>query len=204
MPSLARCASWHCRPAAVETHPEQDLSFYAQLLVDLGGGNADMSQPVYLGTGFHVLLSTAAAGGYGNAATLTKGELLIMPRDSLYNPAVPAGSRGRPRTPDGSPVDFVVVTKEKRADGSPHSHFVVKLFWAMRFQPAKDTLRERHSLPSHWSCTHAQFLSATRYVHQATPKKPDVPFPCVYTSWFVLAILCRAGRSLSRLDTFLV
>ena len=204
MPSLARCASWHCRPAAVETHPEQDLSFYAQLLVDLGGDNADMTA-VYFGTVFHVLPSAAAADRYRDIATLTKGGLPTMPRESVYNPAVPAVWRGRPRTPDGSPVDFVVVAKEKHADGSPHFHFVVKLLWALRFKPAKDALRESYSLPSHWFCTHAQFPFATRYVHQATPQKPDVPLPpCVETSFFVLAILCRAGRSLSRLDTFLV
>ena len=153
---------------------------YAQLVADLGGENADASQVVYLGTVSRVLPSTAAAGGYRDIATLTKSELPTMVRDSFDNPAIPAGSGGRPRTRDGSPVDLVVVSKEKHADGSPHFHFVVKLLWTMRFKSAKDTLRERHSLPSHWSCTHAKLFSAIRYVHEATPQKPDVPPPSAF------------------------
>ena len=150
---------------------------YAALLGHMGRENADANQVVYLGTVSRVLPATAKAGGYRDVATLTKDELVTIVRDCFDNPVVVAGSRGRPRTRDGSPVDLVVVVKEKHADGTPHFHFVVKLHWCMRFKQAKDTMRERHALPSHWSCTHSKLYTALRYVAIGTPKKPDVPAP---------------------------
>ena len=42
------------------------------------------------------------------------------------------------------------------------------------FAPAKRALRERHCLPSHWSCTHKQWWSALRYGVVPSESKPQV------------------------------
>ena len=151
--------------------------FYVELLHAFGSETGDANQYVYLGTVSRVLPAAAAAGGYRDIAGLTKGELLTIVRGSFDDPVGVSGSRGRPRKRDGSPVDLVVVVKEKHSDGTPHFHFVVKLLWNMRFKQAKATMRERHALPSHWSCTHSKLYTALRYVAVATPKKPDILAP---------------------------
>jgi hypothetical protein len=84
-----------------------------------------------------------------------------------------SSSGGRPRA-EAAVVDCTVVVQEAPADGSPHFHAVVKLFRQMRFKLAKQTLQERHRLPSHWSSSHSQLWSAIRYIHVATPSKPHV------------------------------
>ena len=107
---------------------------YVALLGDIGGENADANQRVYLGTISRVLPGSAAASGHRDLGTVGKDELITMIRDSIDNPISTAGSAGRPRKRTGSPIDSVVVVREKHADGSPHFHFVVKLFWNMKFK----------------------------------------------------------------------
>ena len=155
---------------------------YVELLEELGGEHGDANQFVYLGTISRVLPAARVAGGLRDVASLTKGELVAIISDCFDAPVHACGDRGRPRSRTDSVVDLVVVVKEHHADGSPHFHFVVKLFRNMRFKAAKSTLMARHALPSHWSCTHRQLFSAIRYVHVPSAKKPVVDSdPAVWT-----------------------
>ena len=150
------------------------------MLDDLGREDDDANQLVYLGTVSRVLPGASVASKYRDIQKLEKAELLTMVRDAIDEP-IPLGSAGgRPRTRTGSPVDLVVVVKEPHADGSRHFHFVVKLLWNMRFRQLKQTLAERHKLPSHWSCSHSKLWSAISYLCRRTSKKPVVdPCPAV-------------------------
>ena len=156
---------------------------YASLLEALGRENPDTKLHVYLITISRVFADTTTSIAYRDLETVTKAELVDMIRDSFDNPVPTGAAGGRPRARAESDVDAVVAVKEKHADGSAHFHLVVKLFEQRRFKIVKRTLRERHFLPSHWSCTHTQLWSAIRYVHVATPKKPIIDAaPAVWTS----------------------
>jgi hypothetical protein len=147
--------------------------FYMSLLEDAGRQDDNANQQIYLITVSRALPGARLASGLRDLETLTRAELLDMLRDAFDNPVASTGG-GRPRSRSGSIVDAVIVAMERHADGSVHFHVVVRLSEKQRFKLAKQTLQERHKLPSHWSCTHTQLWSALRYVHVATPKKPDV------------------------------
>ena len=114
-----------------------------------------------------VLLRSLASRGYRGVSQATGKQLAEMIRDTLESP-MSSSSGGRPRA-EAAVVDCTVVVQEARADGSPHFHAVVKLFRQMRFKLAKETLQERHRLPSHWSSSHSQLWSAICHIHVATP-----------------------------------
>ena len=131
--------------------------FYLALLEEVGGEDVGANQRVYLVTISRVLPDVAAATGYRHLDTLTRQDVEGMVRDSFDNPLpLPGTSAGRPRSREGVLVELVVVAKEAHADGSTHFHVAIKLGFNIRFGRAKLTLQERHKLPSHWSCSHAQ------------------------------------------------
>ncbi len=149
--------------------------FYLTLINELGGEEPDANQRVYLVTISRVLPGVAATTGYRDLEKLTRQGVEVMVRDAFDNPLpLPSGAAGRPRTREGVLVELVVVAKEPHSDGSTHFHVVVKLKYPMRFRQAKLTLKERHQVPSHWSCSHTQVWTAVRYLKVATPKKPVV------------------------------
>ena len=148
---------------------------YLELLEELGGEVVSSSQRCYLVTISRVLPRVAVATGYRDLETLTRHDVEGMVRDSFDDPLpLPGTSAGRPRSREGVLVELVVVAKEAHADGSTHFHVAIKLGFNMRFGRAKLTLQERHKLPSHWSCSHAQLWLALLCLHVATPKKPVV------------------------------
>ena len=137
-------------------------------------------QRVYLVTISRVQAAVLPDGRqYQDLRTLSRQNIGEALRDSFDNP-VSAGLGGRPRRQqvEGQQNDSRRVRcrcfLEFHADGSVHFHAVVKLARNFRFGAAKRTLQERHSLPSHWSCTHSQVWSAMRYLYIGTPTKPEV------------------------------
>ena len=146
---------------------------YASLLEDLGREKPDTKLHVYLITISRVFAGAATSIAYRDLETVTKAELVDMIRDSFDNPVPTGVAGGRPRARAESDVDVVIAVKEKHADDSTHFHVVVKLLQQRRFKVVKQTLRERHLLPSHWYCTHTQLWSAIQYVHAATPQEAD-------------------------------
>jgi len=71
-------------------------------------------------------------------------------------------------------VEKIVVAQEPHQSGEIHFQWAVKLFDKMAFTRAKRTMRERHHIATHWSCSHTQFWSVLRYLTTPTAKKPVV------------------------------
>ncbi len=143
--------------------------WFLALLEDVGSEDGGANQQIFLITVSRVLPEVMASAGFRDVETLTRAELRDMVRDAFDDP-VHRTSVGRPRACTESKVEVAIVAREYHADGSAHFHVVVKLNANMRFKQAKLTLRMRHKLPSHWSCTHRQLWSALRYLFVATPK----------------------------------
>ena len=160
------------RPGGVKSLLEQ--------LLEQKGERSNAVQWVYLVTISHVIEASLSDGRpYANLQQLSRQHIGEAIRDAFDKP-VPNACGGRPRAAPGgegegpSLVAFVVVFRELHSDGSVHFHAVVRLTKPYRFGSAKRTLRERHQLPSHWSCTHSQVWSAMRYLHIGTPTKHEV------------------------------
>jgi len=140
----------------------------------------DGLQSVYFITMSHVRVTTVeVVTAYKDLDTLERKAVADAVRDAFDNPMALANGLGRPRAvnTDGqrkSQIDLLVVFREKHADGSTHFHIVLKLQRTCRFRAAKRTLRERHQLPSHSSCSHTAVFSAMRYCHIETLSKLDV------------------------------
>ena len=127
---------------------------------------------VYLVTISRVLPDTAGAADLRDTQTLTREAVAHAVRDSLMNPLLPLGGRR-----DGDNAEVVAklaVFEERHSDHSKHFHVAVRLNAKKTFLPAKRAMRERHKLPSHWSCSHTQWWSALRYGVVPTPGKPAV------------------------------
>lgn len=159
-----------------ETRPDQDATSPLETAL-AEAEQPDALQWVYLVTTSRVLDATLPDGRqYRDLDTMSRADFGTAVADAFNNP-VPAGSAGgRPRNePDGQPlVSMVVVFQEQHKDGTIHFHAAVRLTRSGRFQQAKRTMRERHLLPSHFSCSHQRFWSAVRYGYMETPAKPDV------------------------------
>ena len=140
-------------------------------LTQLGGEDAGALLQVYLITFSRILPAAATLNNLRNLSDVTRSDLASMIRDAVNNPIV---NTGRPRGGDGCFVDKLVVFQETHEDGSRHFHVAMKLDRQMRFLPIKRTLRERHRLCSHWSCSHRQWWSAVRYGAIPSPRKSDV------------------------------
>ena len=163
---------------AEEEQPVGIPSFLTQALEDRKSERVDAVQMVYLITFSRVLeeaLASSPAGAvYKDLALLSHADIAASVRDAFDNPVLSGARGGRPRKTDLARVSFLVVFKEHHADESVHYHVVVRLVENTRFSTAKRTLRERHGLASHFSCTHTQVWSALRYCHIETPAKPEV------------------------------
>ena len=147
--------------------------WFRALVAELGAENEDANQYVYLASVSRVLPETLAATDLCDMSGLSRQEVGEMFLDAFNNPDAPPRG-GRPRSSKVERVEKIVVFKELHEDGSPHFHVCVKLRKNMRFVIVKKTLRARHKLPSHWSCSHTHFCSAVRYGHIPSEKKPIV------------------------------
>lgn len=166
---------------ALKASPGLLPSFMQVVLVDSCEKTTAL-QYVYFVTISRLLPETVAHGiGGRDLQELSRQDIAKALLDSLDQPLA-AGRAGRPRGDIGSRVVALVVFQEKHADDSIHYHAAVKLAVPTRFLAAKRTLRERHKLPSHWSCSHTQFWSAVRYGVIPSTKKPTVdPTPYQWT-----------------------
>ena len=167
-----------------ETRPDQSAASPLETVL-AEAEKPDALQWVYLVTVSRVLDATLPDGRqYRDLGTMSRADVGNAVANAFNDP-VPAGSAGgRPRNEhDGEPlVSMVVVFQEQHKDGAIHFHAAVRLARSGRFQQAKRTLRERHLLPSHFSCSHQRFWSAVRYGYMETPAKPDVDdAPWVWT-----------------------
>ena len=155
-------------------------SFMQIVLADLGE-NRDALQYVYFVTISRLLPETMAQNAaWRDLKGLSREDIAKALLDSLSNPLT-VGHGGRPRGDEPRVVALVVFLEEHK-DGSIHFHAAIKLAVPTRFVAVKRTLRERHNLPSHWSCTHTQFWSAVRYGFIPSPRKPAVdPTPFQWT-----------------------
>jgi hypothetical protein len=142
---------------------EGPAEFMARIISQLGDECASNSM-VYLITISNVLPETLAASELRDVASLSREEVGTCILDALDNPLVSARG-GRPRTREAGVkvVKKLAVFEEEHASRLPHYHIAVLLFQARGFASAKRTLRERHQLASHWSCSHTQWWSALRY-----------------------------------------
>ena len=142
--------------------PAGTAPFIEQALAN-GKEDPRARQQVYLVTVSRVLPATLAnVPGFRDLAQLSREDIANAMRDALENPMKgDGGGRPRPSEPS-SRVSALVVFQEAHADQSVHFHVVVRLTAYSRFAAAKRTLREKHGLPSHWSCSHKQFWSALR------------------------------------------
>jgi len=147
--------------------------WFRALEAESGAENEDANQYVYLATVSHILPETLAATDLCDISGLTRQEVGEMFMDALNNPDAQS-TGGRPRKDQGQRVEKIVVFKELHEDGSPHFHVCIKLCNHMRFVATKKTLRGRHKLPSHWSCSHKHFCTTVRYGYIPSEKKPTV------------------------------
>jgi len=149
------------------------------LLEDAGEENASAQQHIYLGTASRVLPDTLASTDLVDLSTLTRAAIGEKVRDAWNNPVVNGNRGGRPRAlaAEGAPAEVVeklVVAQEPHQSGEIHFQWGVKLFNKLQFISAKRTLRERHQIATHWSCSHSQFWSVLRYLTTPSAKKPVV------------------------------
>ena len=160
----------------------------ADWLQELGEEVADARPRVYLVTFSRLLPETmAAGGGLRDLAQLSRSDVLEAVRDSFEQP-VPTAAGGRPRQRQGPLVRKLVAFRETHSDGSHHFHVAVLLFDACRWVAAKRTLRLRHSLAGHFSCTHREWWSVLRYGVFPSEHKPHVDQD--YLVWFAEGETC--------------
>ena len=155
----------------------------------------DVASQVYLVTFAHILADTlkkAAASGkpIKDLENVVKKEIADAMIDVLNNPATSRANGGRPSVEAASIMKMIVVEEivvegdeEIVVEGDPkHFHAAVKISRERSFMPFKDSLRERHGLASHWSCSHRHFWSAARYLTFTTDKKRAIdPKPFSWT-----------------------
>ena len=146
----------------------------AMIIAEMGDEAVNFQCTVYLATVSRVLpASMGANGDLRDIADMEREQVGSCFRDAFDNP-IAAVTGGRPRSNTESSVKRLVVFRETYEDGEVHFHVAVLLKNKRAFLPAKRTLRQRHHLAVHFSCTHSQFWSTCRYGHIGTLKKPDV------------------------------
>ena len=152
----------------------------ASVIQELGPEDAAKKQKVYLATVSRVLPDTLSASDLIDVTKLNRETIRDMFLDSFDDP-LDSNRGGRPRADrDGSIVSKMVVAQESHASGELHFHVAVTLKSSMSFAAAKRTLRNRHHVASHWSCSHTQFWSTVAYLHNETTKKTVDPKPVTH------------------------
>ena len=117
-------------------------------------GIGRIRQKVYLITFARVLAQTALANPrLKDPSTMNRQTIMNVVRDAVDHPMLGSGG-GRPADREASPIEKIVVFREKHRDGSFHFHVGLQLSVALGFVTAKRALLLRHSLVSHWSSTH--------------------------------------------------
>ena len=140
-------------------------------LADLGQEDPNQKLEVYLVTFSRALPAAASEHNLRDLSQVSHVQIAAMFRDALHHPIV---ERGRHRHDDACPILKMVVFQELHTDGTRHYHIAAKLNRQMRFLPFKRTLRVRHRMCSHWSCSHRQWWSVVRYGVAPSPTKPVV------------------------------
>ena len=161
---------WYPPPLPTDGAPQHMKG----ILEDLGGECTADTAVVYLVTISRVLPEAMQREGFADITTMSSEQVGAALRNAFDNPLPQPGRAGRPRIIEESFIQKMVVFREAHSDGTPHFHVAVKLSSPRGWKAAKDALRERDRLPSHWSASHTQFWSAVRYGHIPTPKKPIV------------------------------
>ena len=134
-------------------------------------GIGRIRQKVYLITFARVLAQTALANPrLKDPSTMNRQTIMNVVRDAVDHPMLGSGG-GRPADREASPIEKIVVFREKHRDGSFHFHVGLQLSVALGFVTAKRALLLRHSLVSHWSSTHTQWWSVVRYGYFPNPPK---------------------------------
>ena len=108
-------------------------------------------------------------------STMTREDVRNMILDAIRNPVyIDAAAAHRTSSVDVGKLVVYREFHEMDANGVAHPHFHVplQLTVASRFVAFKRALAQRHSVASHWSCTHEGYWSAVRYGFMPTPKKP--------------------------------
>lgn len=146
----------------------------ATLVDGLGKEDAAARRTVYLVTVSRILPETLEATDLRPIADVTREELAACIRDAFDNPERHVSGAGRPRGSAQGAVEKLAVFREFHASGEVHFHAAVSLTSRLSFMPAKRTLRTRHKLATHWSCSHTQWWSALRYGAVPSPGKPTV------------------------------
>ena len=142
-----------------------------KILEEVGEEIAGSRGLIYLATVSRVLPETLRDTDLCDVKVLTRKQVAEFFLDALNNPAGnPLGGRPPRRQ---SVVEKLVVFKESHNDGDAHFHVAARLLTARAFAPAKRALRQRHRLPSHWSCSHTHWWSAVRYGVMPSPRKPE-------------------------------
>lgn len=125
---------------------------------------------------------------YVAPGSLTRQQLRAAVLDAFCNPVyTDVGNRAQQQRGKRK-VERLVVFKECHAPdatGTTHVHYHVALQAdeSFKFAPYKRALATRHSLQSHWSCSHEGYWSAVRYGVMPTPKKEQAeldPEPLVW------------------------
>jgi len=155
----------------------QKTASFLKMLLDLKGEKDDARQQIYLVTISRVLAARLEDGrAYADLTDMERKTIGDAVREAFDHPESTAAG-GRPRSRDAqlpSLISLLAVFRELHEDKSVHFHVVVKLTEFYRFGAAKRTLRQKHLLPSHFSCTHTMLWSALRYVYMGTLTKPEV------------------------------
>ena len=163
-----------------------DAAANMQSIVDeLETADADnCKRKVYLVTLSRVLPETLEATDLRDISDMSRDDVATCLRKAFDDPAKAPRSAGRPRQEEedredegeqaGHVVKKIVVFKELHLSGEVHFHVALLLFRSMRFKLAKDTLRSRDKLSTHWSLTHTQWWSAVRYGAHPSERKPVV------------------------------
>ena len=186
MPSVV--APPPAQPPAAQPAPAFDLAAWEanmELGPEVAGvGGGRIRQTVYLITFARVLQATMVANpNLKDPSGLSARTILNVVRNAIDNPLLGPGN-GRPPNRQESPIQKMVVFRERHQDGSFHFHVGVLLTVALGFITAKRALLMRHGLLSHWSSTHSEWWSVVRYGYMPNPpKKPKAALDPAPLKW---------------------